>query len=107
MTDKRIVLTTTNGNKKDAQTLAQTLVERRLAACVNVIGPIMSVFRWQAKVEWEEEFLLVIKTTANGAAAIQSALSELHSYELPECVALPIEDGSEKYLDWIAQNVVR
>ncbi len=105
MTDKRIVLTTTNGNKKDAQKLAQTMVERRLAACVNVVGPIMSVFRWQEKVEWEEEFLLVIKTTAAGAAAVQAALPELHSYELPECVVLPIEAGSEKYLDWIAQSV--
>ena len=105
MTDKRIVLTTTNGDKKDAQKLAQMLVERRLAACVNVLGPILSVFRWQEKVEWEEEFLLVIKTTANGAAAIQTALPELHSYELPECVVLPIEAGSAKYLDWIAANV--
>src|SRR5215471_3368925 len=104
MTDKRIVLTTA-GSKEEAQKLAQTLVERQLAACVNVVGPIMSVFRWEGKVESATEFLLLIKTTAAATARVEAAIKELHSYELPECVVLPIEGGSEKYLDWIAQSV--
>ena len=104
MTDKRIVLTTA-GSKKEAQKLARALVERQLAACVNVVGPIASVYRWKEKVESAAEFLLVIKTTAAAAARVEAALKELHSYELPECVVLPIEGGSEKYLDWIALGV--
>ena len=104
MTDKRIVLTTA-GSKKEAQKLARALVERRLAACVNVVGPIASVYWWKEKVESAAEFLLLIKTTAAAVARIEAALKELHSYELPECVVLPIEGGSEKYLQWIEASV--
>jgi periplasmic divalent cation tolerance protein len=104
MTDKRIVLTTA-GTKEEAQKMARALVERRLAACVNIVGPIESVYRWEGKVETAAEFLLVIKTTADATARVGPAVRELHSYELPECVVLTIEAGSEKYLDWIAESV--
>ncbi len=104
MTDKRIVLTTT-ATKAEAQKIAGALVERKLAACVNVVGPIASVYRWKGAVENAEEFLCIVKTTAAAAAKVQAAIQELHSYELPECVVLPIEDGSKDYLAWIAENV--
>ncbi|MGH9554709.1 MAG: divalent-cation tolerance protein CutA [Terriglobales bacterium] len=104
MTDKRIVLTTA-GSPEEARKIANGLVERRLAACVNIVGPMESVYRWQGAVETAAEFLLVIKTTAAAFARIRDAIRELHSYEVPECVMLSIEDGSEAYLKWLGESV--
>ncbi len=104
MTNARIVLTTV-GLKDVADKLAMQLVERRLAACVNILGPIRSIYRWKHKVHNEAEYLLLIKTTVEHAAQLRSALKELHPYELPECVQLPIEGGSEEYLDWLTAEV--
>lgn len=104
MTDKRVVLTT-SGSVEEANKIADALVQRRVAACVNVIGPIASVYRWKEKVEHSQEWLLMIKTTAGAADAVGDAIKELHSYELPECVVLAIEGGSEAYLGWVGENV--
>ncbi|HZP25303.1 MAG TPA: divalent-cation tolerance protein CutA [Terriglobales bacterium] len=104
MTNARIVLTTV-GTPEDAEKLAQQLVERRLAACVNIVGPMRSVYRWRGEVHNDPEFLLLIKTTAEGAALLRSELKSLHPYELPECVELAIGEGSEEYLAWIAGEV--
>jgi periplasmic divalent cation tolerance protein len=102
MTEARIVLTTA-GTHAEARKLAHLLVERRLAACINIIPRIESVYRWQNVVEQAEEFLLVMKTTQDRFADLRNAIQQNHSYEVPECVALTVEDGSEKYLDWIAE----
>jgi len=104
MTNARIVLTTI-GSKELAEKLAQQLVERRLAACVNIVGPIRSVYRWKEGIEHEEEYLLLIKTTTERTAQVQAAFKELHSYELPECVELAIEGGSAEYLAWLTGEV--
>ena len=104
MTSARIVLTTI-GQKQDAEKLALQLVERRLAACVNIVGPIRSVYRWKQKVSNEPEYLLLIKTTAEHAAQLQSAFKELHPYELPECIEVAVQGGSEAYLAWLAGEV--
>ena len=104
MSDKKIVLTTT-GSQEEARKIARTLVERRLAACVNIVPQIESIYRWQGNVDNAEEWLLVIKTTADAFEAVRSAIRELHSYELPECICLAIEDGDSAYLDWIASSV--
>ena len=104
MTDKRLVLTTC-GSLEEARSIAQTLVERQLAACVNIAPQIESVFRWHGEVETSTECLLVIKTTADAFDRLREALTELHSYELPECIAIAIEDGSTAYLDWIGESV--
>ncbi len=104
MTDARIVLTTT-GSKAEAQKIARALVERKLAACVNVIGPIESVYRWKGAVESAEEFLCVVKTTTAAADKVSAAIRELHSYELSECIVLTVEAGSSKYLSWISESV--
>jgi periplasmic divalent cation tolerance protein len=104
MTDKRIVLTTA-GSQDEARKIARALVERRLAACVNIVAPVESVYRWQGEVENAEEWLLIIKTTAQAFSKVREAICELHSYDLPECVLLSIEDGSKAYLEWIAESV--
>ncbi|MGA2001268.1 MAG: divalent-cation tolerance protein CutA [Terriglobales bacterium] len=103
MTDKKIVLTTT-ATREDAGKIARALVERRLAACVNVVA-IESVYRWKDEVESAEEWLLLIKTTAAAYDHVHAAIKELHTYDLPECVLLPIESGSEEYLAWIGESV--
>jgi periplasmic divalent cation tolerance protein len=103
MTDKKIVLTTT-ATREDAGKIARALVERRLAACVNLVA-VESVYRWKEAVESAEEWLLVIKTTAAAYDHVHAAIKELHTYDLPECVLLPIESGSEEYLAWIGESV--
>jgi len=104
MAEARIVLTTLS-DEQQASEFADALVEQRLAACVNIIGPIRSIYRWKGRVEREREFLLVIKTTSEQAARLEATFKELHPYELPERVELSVEGGSEEYLAWIAGEV--
>ena len=104
MAETRIVLTSV-GLLEKAEEIAGILVERRLAACVNIVGPIRSVYRWKGKVEREQEYLLLIKTTAERASAFDGVFAELHAYELPERIELAIEGGSQAYLDWLSAQV--
>ena len=104
MTDKLLVLTTA-GSEEEARKIAQALVERRLAACVNIVPRIHSVYRWQGHVESSEEYLLIIKTTRHCEDSVRSAIRELHSYEVPECITVEIDGGSEQYLRWIEDSV--
>jgi len=104
MTDKRVVLTTC-GSPEEARRMARELVERRLAACVNIVPQIESVYLWKNEIETATEYLLMIKTTAAAFDRLRDAIRELHSYDLPECVQIVIEDGSAAYLDWIGESV--
>jgi len=104
MTDKRVVLTTA-GSAEEARKIARALVERRLAACVNIVPKIESIYRWQGKVEEAQEYLLLVKTTENAFLRLSEALNELHSYELPECIAVAVTDGSLPYLKWVDDSV--
>jgi periplasmic divalent cation tolerance protein len=106
MTDKRIVLSTA-GSEEEAQKIARHLVENQLAACVNIVPRIESIYRWQGKVESSREWLMLIKTSAQRFPEVRDAIRELHSYELPECVAINIEDGSLEYLQWFGYSLVR
>jgi|SRR5579863_4653438 len=104
MTDKRIVLSTA-GSEEEARKIARELVERRLAACVNIVPQIESVYRWQGKIESSREWLLLIKTSAMLFAEVCQTVRELHSYEVPECIAINIEEGSPEYLLWLASSL--
>jgi len=104
MTDKRIVLSTA-GSEDEARKIALHLVENRLADCVNIVRGMESVYRWQEKVESNRELLLLIKTSAERFPEVRDAIRQLHSYELPECVAISVEEGSSDYLEWIEHSV--
>jgi|ERR1700722_8386516 periplasmic divalent cation tolerance protein len=104
MTDKRIVLCTA-GSEEEARKIARHLVEQRLAACVNIVPQIESIYRWLEKLESAREWLLLIKTTVEKFPDVRDAIRELHSYELPECISINVEDGSAAYLEWIEQSV--
>jgi periplasmic divalent cation tolerance protein len=104
MTDKIVVLSTC-GSEEEAQKLAHSLVDQRLAACVNVVPGIRSVYRWEGKIETAAEYLLVIKSSRDRMALLRAAIEREHSYEVPEIVALPIVDGSPDYLNWLQANL--
>jgi periplasmic divalent cation tolerance protein len=104
MTDKRVVITTC-GSLDEARRIAQELVGKRLAACVNIVPQVESIYRWKGEVESAPEWLLLIKTTAAAFERLRDALDELNSYDIPECVEIEIEEGSAAYLEWIANSV--
>ena len=104
MTDKRIVFSTAS-SEEEARKIARHLVGHQLAACVNIVPHIESIYRWQGKVESNREWLILIKSTADRFPAIRDAIRELHSYDLPECIAVSIDDGSSEYLNWIADTL--
>ena len=95
----------TAGSNDEADRIAHALVERKLAACVNMVAGVRSVYRWKDQLEEAEEVILVIKTTEDQLAALEEALKALHSYELPEFLVLNVEGVSDAYLQWIQASV--
>jgi periplasmic divalent cation tolerance protein len=102
--DNIVIVMTTAPDDESAETWARLLVEERLAACVNVHGPMTSFYRWKGVVERDTERQMVIKTTRERVGTLRARLRELHSYELPEFVVLAVEDGSDEYLKWVADQ---
>lgn len=96
-----IQIQTTVESKEDGQKISKTLVEARLAACVQVIGPIHSKYRWQGKVEETDEWLVLIKTRTELYESVEKAVIEIHPYENPEIIAVPIERSSAGYMAWL------
>ena len=85
-----------------AERLAETLIEKRVAACVNILAPCRSVYRWKGAIQHDEEHPMLIKTTAGAYAALETAIRAGHPYELPEIIAVTVEHGLPAYLDWVA-----
>ena len=92
-------------NLEQGKKIALALVENKLAACVNIIQNIFSIYRWKEKIEQDNEHLLLIKTTEENNELIIQKINEIHSYDTPECIGFKIEKGSEKYLNWITEVV--
>lgn len=103
-THEHYVVLVTVPNAATATKIADALVEEQFAACVNTLPGVMSTYRWQGKVQREEELLLIIKTTHEKLIALQERVIQLHPYEVPEVIALNIADGHAAYLNWITDN---
>ena len=99
-----ILVLTNMPDQSSAETIAQTLVSRKLAACVNMLAPCQSCYQWQGKLETATEIPLLIKTTAERYAELEQVVRELHPYELPEIIHVPITGGLPAYLTWLHQE---
>ena len=106
MTDKIVVLCTCSG-EDEAERLAKALVESRTAACVNILPNIRSIYRWQGEVESSAEWLLIIKSSRERFDGVRAEIEKLHSYEVPEILALPVVEGAPNYLNWLDGSLSR
>ncbi len=106
MTDKVVILVTAP-SRVESRRIGRRLVEARLAACVNITGPVQSLYRWKGKMADEKEFMLFIKSTRGLFPRIRKEISKIHSYQTPEIICLPIVEGSEDYLKWVEESVVK
>jgi periplasmic divalent cation tolerance protein len=104
---EHIQVLTTTGSEEEAERIAAELLERRLAACVQILGPIISRYRWQGALETAREWQCLVKTEASLYDELERAVRELHSYEEPEILATPIVAGSRGYLNWVSTSVSR
>jgi periplasmic divalent cation tolerance protein len=101
-----IQISTTTATKEDAQKIARYLVEQKLAACAQILGPIESTYTWKSQIETANEWLCLIKTRENLFSKVEAAIKKLHPYETPEIIAVPIKQGSAQYLQWIEDSLI-
>jgi periplasmic divalent cation tolerance protein len=103
--EQYIQVITTTANKEDAAKIAAALVEKRLAACVQIVGPVHSIYRWEGKVEQAEEWQCLIKSRQDLFLAVEQVIKNIHPYEIPEIIALTIVAGSADYLQWLRDEI--
>ncbi len=101
MSSDFVLIVVTTASKTEAETIAQILLSKKLIACANIVGPVASHFHWEGKIEQTEEYLILMKTRADLFSKLEEKVRALHSYEVPEILALPIVKGSEAYLEWL------
>ncbi|MCS7197863.1 MAG: divalent-cation tolerance protein CutA [Candidatus Bipolaricaulota bacterium] len=103
--EEYVQVITTTASQKEAERIARVLLEKRLVACVQIIGPIASLYWWQQKIERSEEWLCLAKTKSKLFAQVEETIKSLHSYEVPEILAVPIVKGSSSYLQWLSEQL--
>jgi periplasmic divalent cation tolerance protein len=102
-----IVVFVTCGSEEEALKIAHSLVEERVAACVNLISPVRSIYRWEGKIWDEKEWILIIKTQKESFEELERKVKSLHSYSVPEIIGLPIVEGSSSYLQWLLEETTK
>ncbi|MDO8786187.1 MAG: divalent-cation tolerance protein CutA [Syntrophales bacterium] len=102
-----IQVVTTTEKKEDAEKIAKTIVEKRLAGCVQIVGPIRSVYWWKGSIETAEEWQCLMKTRKDLYGKVEKAVKAIHPYETPEIIAIPIVEGSREYLGWLREELIR
>lgn len=100
-----VIVLITTANKKEAANIAQSLLNQRLIACANIVGPVSSLFWWKEKISQEEEYLVLMKTSADVFENLAATIRQLHSYEVPEIIAVPITNGEQSYLEWLSGSL--
>jgi periplasmic divalent cation tolerance protein len=105
MKDSYIIVLVTTANKQEAETIAQKLLEAKLIACANILGLVSSHFHWHGKIDRAEEYLLLLKSRQNLFEALAAEVKKLHSYKVPEILALPVVAGSKAYLGWLGDSL--
>jgi periplasmic divalent cation tolerance protein len=101
MQDTYVIVIVTTSSKQEAEKITQRLLDERLIACANIIGPVISLFRWSGKIERADEYLMLLKSRKDLFERLAETVKALHSYEVPEILVLPVVGGSEAYLDWL------
>ena len=105
MVQEVVLVLSTVPDDTSAETIARALVEEQLVACANLLPAMTSIYRWKGRVERETERQMILKTTRALVPAVERRLKELHSYDLPEFIVLPVDSGSDRYLQWVAASV--
>jgi periplasmic divalent cation tolerance protein len=105
MQNSYVIVLVTASSKQEAESISQKLLEQKLIACANIVGPVSSHFHWKGKVERSEEFLVLMKSRLDLFEELSSSVKALHSYEVPEILALPVVAGSKSYLEWLAGSL--
>jgi len=105
MSTPYIIVFVNTANKVEAEKISRTLLEERLIACANIVNPVASFFHWKGKIDCADEYLVIMKSRLDLFAALEERVKALHSYEVPEILALPIVEGSADYLAWMRDNL--
>ena len=100
-----IIVLMTTATKKEAENIARNLLNQRLIACANIVGPVSSLFWWKEKISRENEFLVLMKTSADLFEKLATTVKQMHSYEIPEIIAVPITKGEQSYLEWLSGSL--
>jgi len=102
-----IIVLMTTATKKEAENITRSLLNQRLIACANVVGPVSSLFWWKKKISQENEFLVLMKTSADLFEKLATTVKQMHSYEVPEIIAVPVTKGEQSYLEWLGGSLRR
>ena len=100
-----IIVLMTTATKKEAEKIARNLLNQRLIVCANMVGPVSSLFWWKEKISRENEFLVLMKTSADLFEKLATTIKQMHSYEIPEIIAVPITKGEQTYLEWLSGSL--
>lgn len=101
-----IVIFSTTGSREEAENIARVLIEKRVAACVNIFGPIKSIYWWRGKIEESKEYLLTVKTIRDKYEILERIISEIHSYQVPEIIAIPVVNALKEYIEWLRKELI-
>ena len=101
-----VIILVTTSSKQEAERIAQHLLEDRLIACANIVGPVTSIYQWSEKIEKAEEFLMILKSGKHLFERVTDVVKTMHSYEVPEILSIPVEEGSKTYLDWLQRCLI-